>query len=259
MTNWQTCSSDVKDFTFNIQKETQNILNNNLVGIYLHGSLAMGGFNPNKSDIDLLVVTKYPVNVEAKKELTQLFLNHSSQPYPVEISVLNESQLQTWQHPSPFDFHYGEDWREKYKNDFESFINEVPLTDPDLAAHITIMNHYGISLTGPPIDEIFPKIPQSDYKSSIVEDYNDCLENIEDNPVYCVLNLLRVYWYLKEEVISSKKEAGEWGLVALPEKFHPTIRKTVNEYKGVKEAHFNREELLAVRNYISDRVSRLND
>ncbi|MGN7761522.1 nucleotidyltransferase domain-containing protein [Paenibacillus sp. 22594] len=33
-------------------------LKGNLLGIYLHGSLAMGCFNPLKSDVDFLVVVK---------------------------------------------------------------------------------------------------------------------------------------------------------------------------------------------------------
>ncbi|MDQ0195648.1 nucleotidyltransferase domain-containing protein [Paenibacillus wynnii] len=40
-------------------------LSGNLLGIYLHGSLAMGCFNPLKSDIDFLIVVKdklTPVN-----------------------------------------------------------------------------------------------------------------------------------------------------------------------------------------------------
>ena len=36
----------------------QNILKENLVGVYLHGSAVMGCFNPAKSDIDLIVVTE---------------------------------------------------------------------------------------------------------------------------------------------------------------------------------------------------------
>ena len=34
----------------------QAILGNRFVGLYLHGSLAYGGFNPETSDIDFLVV-----------------------------------------------------------------------------------------------------------------------------------------------------------------------------------------------------------
>lgn len=35
-----------------------NILSTNLTGIYLHGSLALGCFNWDKSDIDFIVVTR---------------------------------------------------------------------------------------------------------------------------------------------------------------------------------------------------------
>jgi streptomycin 3"-adenylyltransferase len=34
----------------------RDILGDNLHGIYLHGSLALGCFNPARSDIDVLVV-----------------------------------------------------------------------------------------------------------------------------------------------------------------------------------------------------------
>lgn len=36
----------------------KDILKDNLVGIYIHGSLAMNCFNPKSSDIDFLVVIK---------------------------------------------------------------------------------------------------------------------------------------------------------------------------------------------------------
>ncbi len=42
----------------------RHILGGNLVGIYLHGSLAMGGFNPRTSDIDFLIVLKAPLKPE---------------------------------------------------------------------------------------------------------------------------------------------------------------------------------------------------
>jgi predicted nucleotidyltransferase len=38
-------------------REMQSILGSRLVGLYLHGSLAYGGFDPQSSDIDFLAVT----------------------------------------------------------------------------------------------------------------------------------------------------------------------------------------------------------
>ncbi|MBP5186668.1 MAG: nucleotidyltransferase domain-containing protein, partial [Clostridiales bacterium] len=40
---------------------SRNILKDNLTGIYLHGSAVMGCFNPEKSDIDLIVVVNEPL------------------------------------------------------------------------------------------------------------------------------------------------------------------------------------------------------
>ncbi len=54
------------------------ILENNLEGIYLHGSAAMGCFNAKKSDIDLLIVVKNTVPDEIKKQYMDMVveMNH---------------------------------------------------------------------------------------------------------------------------------------------------------------------------------------
>lgn len=259
--NWKTCSSDVKKFIFYLQNVITEVINDNLIGIYIHGSLAMGGFNPNSSDIDVLVVTNKSITVENKRKLAQFLLIYSNSPFPIEISFLNLEHLQNWQHPCPFDFHYSEFWRERYENDLLKgtfkFLNGNINTDIDLAAHITITNHRGICLEGTPINKVFPLVPQSDYISSIIADFQECLENIEDNPIYCTLNLIRVFWYLKEGVISSKQEAGSWGLLTLPKELSSTIKKVVDSYANENDNDFENHELLLLRNYISDKVQKL--
>lgn len=40
----------------------RDALGENIVGVYLRGSLALGGFDPSTSDVDLLVVTERPVS-----------------------------------------------------------------------------------------------------------------------------------------------------------------------------------------------------
>jgi streptomycin 3"-adenylyltransferase len=120
----------------------------------------------------------------------------------LEISFLNKEQVETWQHPSLYDFHYSEGWRVRYEEELSAheshFLKEGKKTDPDLAAHVTITNHRGICIEGPSIIDLFPAVTRSHYVSSIMSDYEDCLRNIEADPVYCVLNLIRVKWYLKE-------------------------------------------------------------
>ncbi|MGI8387826.1 aminoglycoside adenylyltransferase domain-containing protein [Robertmurraya sp. P23] len=260
--NLKSSLSDTNDFICNLQKRISEIIKDDLIGIYIHGSLAMGGFNPKSSDIDVLVVTNKSMTVETKRKLAKLLLMQSSSPYPVEISFLNTEQLRVWQHPCPFDFHYSEFWRERYANDLlsgtDKFLNGDVNTDADLAAHITITNKRGVCVYGKSIDEVFPLVPSSDYLSSIMGDFTDCLENIEEDPIYCTLNLIRVYWYLKEGVVSSKQEAGNWGLSKFPKEMKNTVEKVVKCYSNDKDTYgFEKDELVKLKNYILNDVKKL--
>lgn len=232
----------------------------NFLGLYIHGSWAMGGFNPARSDLDILVVIKSPLDKETQCKLANFLLAYSNDPYPIEISFLTQKQLRNWIHPCPYEFHYSEAWRKRFEKELSTgqleAINESLKTDPDLAAHITILNEKGISFEGPPIKEAFPVIPHDHYLSSILADYRDCLENIEKDPIYCVLNLVRVYWFVKEGVISSKQEAGEYGLSSFPKEFQGTFLKVMEGYHGKIMRDFQIEELRNVRDYIKSEMGK---
>lgn len=260
--DWETCPQEVRDFIRNLNKGIQRIIKENFVGFYIHGSLAMGGFNPRSSDIDVLVVTNKAIGVEIKWLLAHFFLEYSNSPFPVEISFLNKEQLKDWKHPCPFDFHYSEFWRKRHQDALISetfnFLQKEKSTDTDLAAHITVTSHRGICVYGDAIAEVFPIVPQSDYISSIMGDFKDCIRNIENEPVYCSLNLIRVFWYLKEGVISSKQEAGNWGLGILPQDLRTTVEKAINTYTGNKiNISFNQDELTLLKKYIAEKVESL--
>ncbi|MBJ8056110.1 DUF4111 domain-containing protein [Bacillus cereus] len=260
--NFKNYSSDIKGFVFHLLSETKEIIKDDIIGFYIHGSLAMGGFNPKISDIDVLVVTNNSMAIETKRKLAQLFLTCSNEPFPLEISFMNKEQLETWKHPCPFDFHYSEFWRKRYEEDLSKgtnkYLNGEIKTDPDLAAHITITTHRGLCIEGKPIVEVFPVVPRSHYISSIMADFQECLENIEEDPIYCTLNLIRVFLYLQEGIISSKQEAGNWGIASFPKEISFTIQKVVNSYTNEKDIYnFETDELLLLRNYIYSNVQEL--
>lgn len=257
--NWETCSKEVREFAYHLLDRTKEIVAEKLVGFYVHGSLAMGGFNPKSSDIDILVVTTDSLSIETKRMLAKLFLECSNNPFPVEVSFLNEVQLKNWKYPTPFDFHYSEHWRKRYEEELEKgtmlYFNDLPREDADLAAHITITNHRGIIIWGRTIPEVFPIVPKTHYISSIMADFEDCLENIVRDPVYCTLNLIRVYWYVREGSICSKQEAGNWGLTVFPTEFHPTIRQVISTYESDGQHHyFDANDLIAIRDFIKREV-----
>ncbi|MBO4514868.1 MAG: nucleotidyltransferase domain-containing protein, partial [Lachnospiraceae bacterium] len=66
------------------------ILGENLVGVYLHGSAVMGCFQPKKSDLDFIVVVKDTVPDEVKKAFLDMVvaLNAEGPAKGIEMSIV---------------------------------------------------------------------------------------------------------------------------------------------------------------------------
>ncbi len=239
--HWGNLPIDLRKYIYLLNEETKELIGEGYVGTYIHGSLALGGFLPKSSDVDLLLIVSQEISKECKKNLTDLFLKKSGEIFPIEISILSISQLNKWEHPSKFEYHYSEYWRDFHENNKE--FQEIPVQrDPDLAAHLTIINQNGIAIEGPDIVRIFPPIPKEHYIQALIVDVKDGLDDIQENPIYFVLNLLRVYKYMIDGSIIGKKEAGEWGVSYFP--LHKeTINTALQKYQGKCE-FFNLDKLL---------------
>ena len=105
---WETCSRVIQSEVHTLQTESQRVLGENLVGFYLHGSLALGGFNPARSDVNIVAVTKQEMDREVKRTLVSLLLRLSRMPCPVSIHFLAQHNIFPFQHPLPYDLYYDE-------------------------------------------------------------------------------------------------------------------------------------------------------
>ena len=110
--------NNIKILLDDIVTSFKNTLGDNLIGIYLHGSLAMNCFNPKTSDVDFLVVTKDKLPIEKRKEIADIMLklNKKAPPKGLEMSIITQDYLKEMQHPMPFEFHFSNDWIEKLKS-----------------------------------------------------------------------------------------------------------------------------------------------
>jgi streptomycin 3"-adenylyltransferase len=229
---WHNCPTPIRTQVNTLIAACRDLIGDNLIGVYLHGSLASGCHNPDRSDIDLLMVVEQGLPVETKRTIAELFLRLQGQPRQLEVSVLTLAQLHPWQYPTPFDFHNG-DWIE---GDLASGAwqhwNDSVRTDPDLAAHITILNHRGLCLFGQPIAQVFPPVPVEHYRASILQDFDWGLERIGQRPLYFVLNACRIAAFLQEGLILSKDEGGQWGLRHAPETANAVIEAALRVYRG---------------------------
>lgn len=212
--------------------ESREILGEALTGVYLHGSAVMGCFNPQVSDLDLLTVVSAPLTDETKRRYMDMVLRLDAEAPAkgIEMSILPASACRPFAYPTPFLLHYSRMHTAWYRRDPGDYIAKMQGTDPDLAAHCTILYHRGICLWGAAIREVFDPVPKACYLDSIRDDIAEAEADISENPVYITLNLCRVLAYVREGVILSKEEGGQWALRALPERYHALVTEALRAY-----------------------------
>ena len=189
----------------------------NLVGIYLHGSAAMGCFNPASSDIDLIVVIKDALDFDKRRAYIDdmVRLNARAPKKGLEVSVVRREVCDPFVYPTPFEFHFSPMYLDACVNAPDEYARSVGHSDPDLAAHFTVIRERGRVLLGEGIPAVFGEVDGKYYMDSIWTDVSGAESDILSEPVYIVLNLARVLAYAREGLVLSKAEFFErlavWG------------------------------------------------
>ena len=215
-----------------IVNKSKIIFKENLTGIYLHGSLAMGCFNPNKSDIDLIIVIRNNITDIQKLQFMNHIaeLNKTAPGKGIELSIVKEDYCKNFLYPTPFELHFSNAHLQWFIDNPNDYIHKMNGTDKDLAAHFKIIKKYGIVLQGEAINDVFADVPEKDYVDSIWFDIKGAKEDILEEPIYVILNLCRAAAFLKSDLILSKKQGGEWALQNLSTQYHTLISNAVQSY-----------------------------
>ena len=224
---------------------SKEIIGSKLTGIYLHGSMAMDCFNPQKSDIDLLLVIEADITDLEKMEFMKqvVKMNEKAPVKGLEISIVKSEYCNPFVYPTPFELHFSPMHLHWFQDNPEDYIKHMRGKDKDLAAHVTIINRYGIVLYGKTIQTVFGEVARKDYVDSIWLDVEGAREAIAEEPMYMTLNLCRVLAYLKDDLCLSKQQGGEWGLAHISEKYQSLILEALNCYKTNQIMQPDQEEV----------------
>lgn len=225
---------DYHEVTDEFVKQSTKILGDKLTGVYLHGSATMGCFNPKESDIDLLVVVKDALSTGEKRQFMDMVveLNKKAPKKGIEMSIVKESVCNPFVYPTPFELHFSIAHLDWYLSNPQEYVEKMNGTDKDLAAHFTIIYYRGIKLYGGEIASVFFKVSRADYLDSIWSDVENAEEEINENPMYIILNLCRVLAYAEEGQILSKQEGGIWGMDHIPVlEYKNLVREALEEYQ----------------------------
>ncbi len=215
-----------------IVDQSRQIFGEELIGIYLHGSMAMGCFNANKSDIDLMIVIRDHITDTQKLQFMNCIVevDKIAPGKGIELSIVKKKYCKHFIYPTPFELHFSNAHLQWYIENPADYIRKMNGEDKDLAAHFKVIKNYGIVLYGAEINDTFADVPRNDYIDSIWNDIGEAEEDILEDPVYIILNLCRVAAFLKNNLVLSKKQGGEWAIDNLPSKYHPLISDAVQSY-----------------------------
>lgn len=235
---WPDVDQDVDAWVAEVVAAISGVLADELVGVYLHGSLAMGSFHRPKSDLDVLVVSGGPLDEGARRELaTALLACHDRRPVigALELSVITAAVAASPTHPMPYELHFSESWTDAVRRG-----DAGPKgVDPDLSAHVVATRERGAVLLGPPAAEVLGAVPDAAFRAAIDADLAWILDErgIHESPFYAVLNCCRALHLAQADEITilSKDEGARWALDHVPAPHRAIIRQALACYRSRAE------------------------
>ncbi len=207
----------------------QQALEDNLVGVYLRGSLATGDFIPETSDLDVLSVTEQPVNDAEFAALAALHeeIATLSNPYAncIEMAYIDRAALKRFEpglrHPT---LGRGETlaWSEHHNN----WILER-----------WAVREQGVVLFGPDPQTLIDPISSDDLRAAVrarLRDWADWANQPDDpdwllprsHKAYVVETMCRALCTLACGDLLSKHRAVAWALERLPEPWCSTVERS---------------------------------
>lgn len=219
----------------------QMIFGADLLGVYLYGSSLVGGLQ-KFSDIDLFVVSNRATTREEKERLVISLLNISgiymkSKKLPLEMTIVEKSEINPWHYPPRFDFQYGDWLREQFEH---GNIEPWPTkTMPDLALLITQVLLASTTLVGVNPEQLLIKIPYKDIILATMDALPNLMSELESDTRNVLLTLARIWSRLATDAIRSKSVAADWVINRLPERFQLVMERAKVIYKGEEKERWD--------------------
>lgn len=202
------------------------ILGRNLVGVYLYGSLTQGAFNPKRSDIDLIVVTRRDLS-DAQFKRLDAWLTRSAKSNPwamrLQILFLIETEVLKMNAKACL-YQFGKLKRSGSDGNPIIWMNVL---------------QSGAVLSGPRPETFVPEITPEILFQALEREVGYLREEMIENSLsvwrdvpmyraYAVLTLCRILYSFEHGTIVSKRRAARWTLKHLPEEWHEIILQALD-------------------------------
>ena len=181
-----------------------------LVGLYLHGSAAMGGWSAERSDVDLLGVVARPLDRRSKREISAR-LNHPSlvcpAPAGLELSLVTVAVAADPPRRPPFELHVNTG------PSAQTHLGGPAAADPDLLLHFAVCRRAGVAVAGPGPAEVFADPPRAWLLDRVAAELRWALGH--GSVASRVLTACRAWRYLEDDVLGAKVDSARWARLRL--------------------------------------------
>lgn len=218
LNNSYTPYNDINHAITSLSQGISKIFNENLVGIYLFGSLTYEDFNDVSSDIDLVTIIKNPVSKSELEKLKELHKQIEEQcpkwVKRIENSYTPQEMLPSIMPPGARPY-YG-----------EGILNPKADYGNEWIINLYLLYNHGIAIVGPKFSELVQPVKIEDVQQACIRDlfkeWEPKLREPEwlDNShyqSYLIMNLCRILNTVMNATALSKKKSADWVKQEYPE------------------------------------------
>ena len=228
---------ELSHFLSKLGRDFPALLGDQLVGIYLWGSLTYHAFDARHSDVDCIVVTQRDLTDREFSDLEQWFQRAwETDPWARKLDLRCVIQHELLDKKSRCcQFHFGEFTR----------------TGSDANPFICInLKESGITLWGVDARRVAPDVSRAVLRDALLLETAYLKEDLAANSgnpsdlafqhlAYAVLTACRIGYTARHGTLASKQQAHDWALRTLPAAWHPLVtaaEKNRRRLTGVKTA-----------------------
>ena len=221
---------DVNEILSLLFTNVKEILGDQLAGMYLHGSLANGGFDEH-SDIDVMFTTKEDITEEMFSSLSAMHIEMAKldSPWAVQLEVAYVPQ-DALRRSDPTHIRY------HHLDRGNGEVLHWMTAESDWNIYRYILHERGIVITGPDPKTLIDPVSPHDLRLAVANGLPVWFHPILANPAeinkrgyqsFFVLSICRMLYTLKHGEILSKAAAASWALDNLGGKWKPLIERAL--------------------------------
>lgn len=198
---------DVAAFGDRIDTLLHSLLPEEIIGTYFVGSVALGGYVPGESDIDIVAVCKQPISVEKKRAIADEVLSATAlcPGRGLEFTLYRLGIASA--PPVAADFEVNVNGGRR----MPSSVHTAPDQEPFFwyVLDRAIAHRQGLVISGPPARGVFADASRPQLLNAMRESMRWHRKH-EKATLYSVLNATRAWRFAAEDVLGSKLAGASW-------------------------------------------------